>query len=146
MCTERPTLDVTAMTAPVRVVAAADPRACGDDSEGWRTFLARRLEPTWRSGEWSPDTLVFTGDPNNPKTFVYLCADPNCRNPNGVRNTLCPYCVAKRKPRSRTLSRRFHDSPFEPCVVTVGEARCERPRLGHRPVLHAPVPLHAGEY
>jgi integrase len=127
MCTERPTLDGTAMTVPVRV-AAADPRACGDDSEGWRTFLARRLEPTWRSGEWCPDTLIFTGDPNNPKTFVYLCADPDCRNPNGVRNTLCPYCVAKRKPRSRTLSRRFHDSPFEPCVVTVGEARCERPR------------------
>jgi integrase len=114
------------MTAAVRVVV--DDPAVADAGDGWQAFLAQRLEPTWRAGEWNPDTLIFTGDPDNPKTFVYLCADPDCRNPNGVRNTLCPFCVARRKRRSRTLTRRFHDSPLEPCLVTVDEQRCERPR------------------
>jgi integrase len=112
------------MTTAVRghVDAVVDPR------ERWRAFLAQRLEPAWRPDEWNPDTLIFTGDPDNPKTFVYLCADPECRNPNGVRNTLCPFCVARRKPRSSTLTRRFHDSPLDQCVVASDEQRCERPR------------------
>jgi integrase len=114
------------MTTAVR--AAVDDAAAADTSDRWRAFLAQRLEPEWRAGEWNADTQIFTGDPDNPKTFVYLCADPDCRNPNGVRNTLCPFCIARRKPRSSSLARRFHDSPFEPCVVTFGEKRCERPR------------------
>jgi hypothetical protein len=77
------------MTAAVRAVVDY---AVADTGDRWRAFLAQRLEPTWRAGEWNPDTLIFTGDPDNPKTFVYLCVDPDCRNPNGVRNTLCPFC------------------------------------------------------
>ncbi|MGH3512072.1 MAG: hypothetical protein ACRDRB_07320, partial [Pseudonocardiaceae bacterium] len=112
------------MTTAVRAYVApvVDPR------DRWRAFLVQRLEPAWRPDEWNPDTLIFTGDPDNPKTFVYLCADPECRNPNGVRNTLCPFCVARRKPRSSTLTRRFHDSPLDQCVVVSHEERCERPR------------------
>ncbi|HEX5347022.1 MAG TPA: hypothetical protein VFW64_07970 [Pseudonocardiaceae bacterium] len=37
-------------------------------------FLAQRLEPAWRPDEWNPDTLIFTGDPDNPKTFSSICA------------------------------------------------------------------------
>ena len=39
-------------------------------------FLTARLDPSWRPGEWNPETLIFTGDPHNPRTFVYLCANP----------------------------------------------------------------------
>jgi hypothetical protein len=69
------------MSASVRAVVDY---AVADAGDGWRAFLAQRLEPTWRPGEWDPDTLIFTGDPENPRTFVYLCADPGCRNPTDV--------------------------------------------------------------
>ena len=114
------------MTAIVRTLGGhAD---AGDAEDLWRDFLTARLDPRWRTGEWNPDTLIFTGDPHNPKTFVYLCANPGCANPNGVRNTVCPFCIAKRKPRSRTLALKFHDSTPIPCLVTDGETPCGRPR------------------
>lgn len=112
------------MTAATSILA----RDADGDTAGWREFLTTRLDSYWRSGEWDPETLIFTGDPHNPKTFVYLCANPGCTNPNGVRNTVCAFGVAKRKKRSRTLNRRFHDTPFEPCVVAAGKRRCDRPR------------------
>ena len=113
------------MTAPVRAIGHAE---VGDAKQSWRDFLTARLDPSWRPGEWNPQTLIFTGDPHNPRTFVYLCANPGCSNPNGVRNTLCPFCVAKSKPRSRTLTLRFHDTTPPLCVVGDDETPCGRPR------------------
>ena len=65
------------MTAPVRaIVGHAD---LGESEQWWRDFLTVRLDPSWRPGEWNPQTLIFTGDPHNPRTFVYLCASPGAR-------------------------------------------------------------------
>jgi len=51
--------------------------------------LTERLEESGRPGEWNPQTLIFTGDPCNPKTLVYLCTSAGCVRPTGTRNTTC---------------------------------------------------------
>ncbi len=64
-------------------VAAAGHAITPGDGDRWHTFLTERLDERWRPNEWDPQTLIFTGDPHNQKTFVYLCAHPNCVHPTG---------------------------------------------------------------
>lgn len=109
-------------------VAAAGHAITPGDGDRWHTFLTERLDERWRPNEWDPQTLIFTGDPHNQKTFVYLCAHPNCVHPTGVRNTICSFCLTEAKPHSKTLTRRFHDTIVEPCTVAAADVRCARPR------------------
>lgn len=112
-------------TATLRINAHADLVA---GKELWPDFLTARLDPQWRQTEWNPKTQIFTGDPNNPRTFIYLCTSAGCVNPTGVRNTVCPSCVHKTKPRSRTTTPQFHDSILTLCLVAADGRTCGRPK------------------
>ncbi|QHE73152.1 tyrosine-type recombinase/integrase [Rhodococcus sp. WAY2] len=102
--------------------------APGETDSRWRALLTERLVEPWRPGEWNPQTLIFTGDPGNPKTLVYLCTSAGCVNPTGTRNSICAFCTSRRRPRSKGVTRRFHDTVVESCIVTGDGVRCARPR------------------
>ncbi len=47
----------------------------------WAVWLAARLDPDWRPGEWFASDLLFKGDPLNPLTRVNVCRISNCGKP-----------------------------------------------------------------
>jgi hypothetical protein len=44
----------------------------------WADWLRERLDHQWRPGEWDKSLLLFTGDPNNPRTSVGVCPVAGC--------------------------------------------------------------------
>ena len=67
---------------PLRVVGAGHPDH-GHDEPGWPRWLAARLDPAWRPGEWDGETWLFTGDLASTRTAAWSCRTPGC--PTGTR-------------------------------------------------------------
>lgn len=61
------------------VVSLAEWREPAEEPRSpWAQYLESNLEAVWREEEWNPETLTFTGDPDNPMTGVSICATPRC--------------------------------------------------------------------
>lgn len=69
----------------LQVAAAADARGERLGERGWLEWLHARLNPDWRAGEWDGQTLLFTGDLDNPRTAAWPCRTPGC--PTATRRT-----------------------------------------------------------
>jgi hypothetical protein len=75
----------TALAAVTNLDVPVDPQA-------WATWLTERISPEWRPGEWDSTLLLFSGDPSNPETSIYLCSVRGCGLPTANRNGPCGSC------------------------------------------------------
>ncbi|MFD6998748.1 tyrosine-type recombinase/integrase [Streptomyces mirabilis] len=58
----------------------------------WAAWLAERLLRGWRAAEWDESALLFTADPGNPATSVFICRVAACSTHvahNGGRCSAC---------------------------------------------------------
>ncbi|WP_280426308.1 tyrosine-type recombinase/integrase [Nocardia carnea] len=119
----------------VRTLAPAVSPASHIDLSAWRCWLQERIDPGWRTGEWDSARLLFTGDPDNPWTFLSRCRTRQCERIVEA-NTFCTPCSRAfarsglshadfvdtfRPDRSRVMGVRTAD-----CLVVVGGVRCAR--------------------
>ena len=58
------------MTANVVQLATLTSRSQIDE---WLIWLRNNTDPNWRPGEWSHETWLFTGDPDNDRTVLFRC-------------------------------------------------------------------------
>ncbi|MEU9606350.1 tyrosine-type recombinase/integrase [Streptomyces sp. NPDC048057] len=59
--------------------------------EEWAGWLAERIDPAWRPGEWDGGTRLFTGDVEHRGTVVYRCQTAACEGLCRARG-LCATC------------------------------------------------------
>jgi hypothetical protein len=64
----------------------------GVDLASWSRWLQDAVVPDWRPGEWDPQALLFTGDPNNPRTRTNSCRTVACSTVVHTRS-FCSVCV-----------------------------------------------------
>ncbi|WP_331752436.1 site-specific integrase [Streptomyces sp. NBC_00829] len=64
----------------------------GVDLAAWTRWLQDAVVPEWRPGEWDPQALLFTGDPNNPRTRANSCRTVACSTVVHTRS-FCSVCV-----------------------------------------------------
>ena len=62
------------------------------DGERWLGYLHEHTAPGWRSTEWDPTRLLFTGDVTNPATTVYRCLTLGCVTLSVVKVGHCVRC------------------------------------------------------
>ncbi|WP_175409048.1 tyrosine-type recombinase/integrase [Streptomyces sp. TRM64462] len=79
---------VTALPEPKRPADGFYTRAA---LEGWRSWLRDALVPDWRPGEWDPELMLFTGDPDNPRTTLFRCLVERCDTVVATRSH-CSIC------------------------------------------------------
>lgn len=99
-----------------------------DDAGAWLTLLTSKLTADWRPGEWSPSTLIFTGDPDNPQTVVYRCKDDSCSMTTSTRDQYCHPCLHRRatgRTSQRVAQHWLDDEPK--CGVSNTKGQCQRP-------------------
>ncbi|MFF0746683.1 hypothetical protein ACFYVL_40475 [Streptomyces sp. NPDC004111] len=60
--------------------------------EQWRTFLAGKIDPSWREDEWDGTSWLFTGDLDNPRTAAYRCRTPECLSVLPSPHSRCQFC------------------------------------------------------
>jgi len=80
-------------TAAVPMDAGATAAQQHRKSVTWQDWLEQQIVHDWRPGEWDPQSLVFTGDYDNPHTAVSKCRTVSCTA--GVLNhtgRLCRRC------------------------------------------------------
>ncbi|MFE0771855.1 tyrosine-type recombinase/integrase [Streptomyces sp. NPDC058861] len=46
--------------------------------DGWQNWLREAVLPDWRPGEWDPERMLFTGDPDDPRTILFRCLVERC--------------------------------------------------------------------
>jgi hypothetical protein len=76
------------MTANVVQLATLTSRSQIDE---WLIWLRNNTDPNWRPGEWSHETWLFTGDPDNDRTVLFRCTTKKCQS---LKNTqgMCAAC------------------------------------------------------
>ncbi|MDF3142846.1 MULTISPECIES: tyrosine-type recombinase/integrase [unclassified Streptomyces] len=67
------------------------------DRPDWGGWLATRLDPRWRHGEWDPETNVFTGSVGNPLTAAHPCRVMRCPAVVESFNSYCSGCTHDRR-------------------------------------------------
>nr|WP_203691580.1 tyrosine-type recombinase/integrase [Streptomyces sp. SID12488] len=67
-----------------------------DVAAGWTVWLREQVAEGWRPGEWDADTLVFTGDVENPRTVVFRCGTAAC-DALASTKSLCSGCAKAQK-------------------------------------------------
>lgn len=70
-------------------------------TDAWKAWLDERINPAWRPGEWDQDRLLFTGDPDNPRTSLHRCAVHACNYVSTAR--MCTGCSKAHKKSSVPL-------------------------------------------
>ena len=103
----------------------------------WRVWLQDHTDPDWRPNEWSHETWLFTGDPDNDRTVLFRCTTKKCQSLKSTQG-ICAPCrrdhAAIGLPLDEFLA--THDpgrraaSPgrvLPRCVVRSGENRCSAP-------------------
>ncbi|MGN8026200.1 tyrosine-type recombinase/integrase [Microbacterium sp. 22242] len=85
----------------------------GASRRSWPEFLEEALLATWRAGEWDSGSMMFTGDPANPRTAVSVCITPSCSViVDGGTRVRCQSC---RKRKSRwTMADGDFDAEYNP--------------------------------
>ena len=58
----------------------------------WPSWLAARLPSGWRTGEWDPIQALFTADPSNPTTSVFVCSVGACGTHVASNGSRCDAC------------------------------------------------------
>ncbi|MGW3926490.1 tyrosine-type recombinase/integrase [Streptomyces microflavus] len=79
---------VTALPGPEGPAGGFYTRAA---QEGWKAWLRDALVADWRPGEWDPELMLFTGDPGNPETGLWICGVELCGTVVAT-NSLCTVC------------------------------------------------------
>ena len=76
------------MTTNVVQLATLTSRSQIDE---WFIWLRNNTDPKCRPGEWSLETWIFTGDPDNDRTVLFRCTTKKCQS---LRNTqgMCAAC------------------------------------------------------
>lgn len=103
----------------------------------WIDFLQDRIDPNWRSDEWSRDDWYFRSDPTNPRTKAFRCSTKGCLVPalvQGRECTHCSYVITKTADLTKSAQRKaLHESlnrgrglSTESCQVQRGGQRCAR--------------------
>lgn len=126
------------MTSPAAVIALTPTTAPSNgtiDLAAWSVWLDDQLAPDWRPGEWDAERLLFSGNPDNPRTAVWVCL--RCGMLTAKGSGLCTLCGRVKKqsglsreeflrtcPPEDTRNRRFGSHEF--CVVADGDVRCLR--------------------
>ncbi|MFF3559518.1 tyrosine-type recombinase/integrase [Streptomyces sp. NPDC002574] len=82
------------MSAVLATVPGGQPEASQAE---WQSWLATRLEPQWRQGEWNPETNVFTGSIDNPLTAAYPCRVVRCPARVESFKSYCSGCTHDRR-------------------------------------------------
>lgn len=63
-----------------------------DPSPAWVASLPGRLDNGWHAGEWNASTWTFTGDPDNPRTWVFRCTIAGCPAYDEHQGPYCRRC------------------------------------------------------
>lgn len=58
----------------------------------WPSWLAARLPSGWRTDEWDPVLALFTADPRNPTTSVFVCSVVTCATHVASNGSRCDAC------------------------------------------------------
>ncbi|WP_406321565.1 tyrosine-type recombinase/integrase [Streptomyces sp. NBC_01637] len=58
----------------------------------WPSWLATRLPSGWRTDEWDPVQALFTADPRNPTTSVFVCSVVTCATHVASNGSRCDAC------------------------------------------------------
>ncbi|MFI9724666.1 tyrosine-type recombinase/integrase [Streptomyces sp. NPDC052396] len=94
------------------------------EAERWSAWLREQVVDGWREGEWDPQTLVFTGDVEHPRTVVYRCGTKAC-DALARAKSLCTTCAKAQ--RASGLSMKEFKAVFVPVrnrTMTGVQARC----------------------
>lgn len=58
----------------------------------WVASMESRLDPDWHRGGWDATRWLFTGDPDNPQTWVFRCTIPGCPSYSDHQELYCRRC------------------------------------------------------
>jgi hypothetical protein len=131
-----------AVTRPAAAGGFTESWPCRVDHRAWVEFLRGRVTAQWRTGEFDPDTWLFTGDPSNPMTTSTTCKVRRCDTVVSSR-MLCTRCN-NALTRSGRDEERFLDSYRPParqhlpatgerCVINPNPGgQCQRRRMSSR--------------
>lgn len=117
--------------AVVTEPAASGPK--GIDLQAWKRWLGTAVEADWRPGEWDGQSLLFTGDVDNPRTRAYSCRTLACSTVVHT-NSFCFQCTQQMKAGGQ-LAEEFAAVYVPPRLAVAGgqdPARCAVQRAGHR--------------
>lgn len=78
------------MTLANAVLPIARPKVEQSLLPGWTAWLREAIDTNWRPGEWDPDLLLFTGNPDNPSTAIKKCQTAACQI--FTQSTWCVIC------------------------------------------------------
>lgn len=70
--------------------SAVDSSVCGEPE--WPSWLAARIPSGWRASEWDPVQALFTADPGNPTTSVFVCSVASCTTHVASTGSRCDAC------------------------------------------------------
>ncbi|OCC11946.1 hypothetical protein [Streptomyces sp. PTY087I2] len=122
------------------LAVAPEPDATGPegiDLQRWSNWLGAAVEDGWRPGEWDGQTLLFTGDVDNPRTRAHSCRTAACSTVVHTQS-FCAKCTklmsttgrsADEFAASHTPARLAAASGQDParCAVERAELRCGNP-------------------
>lgn len=123
----------------------------GGEDRAWGQWLAGRIDPGWRPGEWDPRAWLFTGDPANPRTGVWPCRVVACVSDVNGPSSWCTPCLrdlaasgqdrgefaATHVPPRRRLA---PGAAGALCVVSRGGTGCCRPAISHHGLCQSHYP------
>ncbi len=84
------------MSAPALRAVQPDATPGGGIESGWRQWLASRLDPSWRPGEWDERLALFTGDLSSERTAAWACRTPGCPSATRYHHRRCNNCRRSR--------------------------------------------------
>jgi len=121
-------------------LAAVPAETVAPAGASWSEWVRSQLEEGWRSSEWDPGPLLFTGDVTNPMTGAYPCATPSCPTVIHIQNSRCSACRSAR--RTSGLSQGDFDRTYSPrrrghgrCAQSKGLAIHQFTLAGHSPLV-----------
>ncbi|PYC69079.1 hypothetical protein C7C46_28650 [Streptomyces tateyamensis] len=111
--------------------------AGGVGLDTWQRWLEDAIDRDWRPTEWDAEALLFTGDPDNPRTRAYVCRTVSCSTVVHTRS-FCTKCMEKFKASGlsaevfaaqydrRAVVTKAGQAPSR-CRVERGDAHCGYP-------------------
>lgn len=105
----------------------------GVDLIAWRQWLEDAIDRDWRPSEWDAEALLFTGDPDNPRTRAYVCRTASCSTVVHTRS-FCTKCMEEFKTSGLDAGVFAAEYDRRTIVTKAGQApsRCRVERAGAR--------------
>lgn len=109
------------------------------DTPGWTVWLADRIDPAWRPGEWDARHWLFTGDLESPRTSSSTCRARRCDQVVISGNVFCTLCAEHLRASSQdpdtfattftpARERSARGMVIAQCSIVRDGVRCVRPR------------------